>query len=57
MDAPRYVLLVSLFEPQPEDPARGGITAGLNAAPVTGAVIARIAPILGVLPRRIEAGP
>ncbi|MDX2159396.1 MAG: penicillin-binding protein 2 [Hyphomicrobiaceae bacterium] len=57
MEAPRYVVLVSLYEPQPEDEAKGGITAGLNAAPVTGAVIARIAPILGILPRRLEAGP
>jgi cell division protein FtsI (penicillin-binding protein 3) len=57
MDAPRYVILVSLFEPQPEDPSGGGITAGLNAAPVTGAIVARLAPILGLLPRRIEAGP
>ncbi len=57
MDQPRYVLLVSLFEPQPEDAAKGGITAGLNAAPVTAAIVARIAPILGILPRRIHPAP
>ncbi len=57
MDQPRYVLLVSLFEPQPEDAAKGGITAGLNAAPVTAAIVARIAPILGVLPRKMAGAP
>jgi cell division protein FtsI (penicillin-binding protein 3) len=55
MDAPQFVLLVTLFEPQPADGTKGGITAGLNAAPVAGAIVARIAPILGILPRRIEA--
>jgi cell division protein FtsI (penicillin-binding protein 3) len=55
MDEPRYVLMVTLFEPQPADGTKGGITAGLNAAPVAGAIVARIAPILGILPRRIEA--
>lgn len=55
MDAPRYVLLVTLFEPQPADGTKGGITAGLNAAPVAGAIVVRIAPILGILPRQIEA--
>ena len=54
MEEPRYVLLVTLFEPQPADGTKGGITAGLNAAPLAGAIVGRIAPILGVLPRRIE---
>lgn len=54
MEEPRYVLLVTLFEPQPADGTKGGITAGLNAAPVAGAIVARVAPILGILPRRIE---
>lgn len=57
MDEPRYVMLVSLFEPQAAEGTKGGITAGLNAAPVTAAVVARIAPILGILPRRIEPEP
>ncbi len=52
-DDPRYVVLVSLFEPQPAPGTNGGITAGLNAAPVTAALVARIAPILGLLPRRV----
>ncbi len=57
MDRPAYVVLVSLFEPQAAPGTNGGITAGLNAAPVTAAIVRRIAPILGVLPRRIEARP
>lgn len=56
MEAPRYVVMVSLFEPQPEDGGKG-ITAGLNAAPVTAAIVARVAPILGIMPRRLEAQP
>jgi len=54
MDAPRYVTFVALFEPQATDETRGQITAGLNAAPVTGLLIARIAPLLDVLPERLE---
>ena len=57
MDEPRYVLMVSLFEPQAAEGTNGGITAGLNAAPVTAAIVARIAPILGILPRKIETTP
>lgn len=47
---PRYLTLVTLFEPQPGDDTRGGITAGLNAAPVTARIIERIAPLLDVVP-------
>lgn len=57
MDQPRYILLVSLFEPQPEEGKSRGITAGLNAAPVTAAIVERIAPILGILPRKVSAVP
>jgi cell division protein FtsI (penicillin-binding protein 3) len=52
-DQPRYLTLVMLFEPKGE--ATGGpITAGVNAAPTTARLVARIAPILGLLPRRME---
>ena len=57
MDQPRYVTMVSLFEPQPEEGKSRGITAGLNAAPVTAAIVERIAPILGVLPRGVAPAP
>jgi cell division protein FtsI (penicillin-binding protein 3) len=51
MDAPRYVILVSLFEPQSGEGGAGRITAGVNAAPATARLVERIAPLLGVLPR------
>jgi cell division protein FtsI (penicillin-binding protein 3) len=50
MDAPRYLVLVSLFEPKGTDETKGEILAGLNAAPTAGRVIQRIAPMLGVVP-------
>lgn len=50
MRAPRYLVLVTLFEPQPVDDAGGHVTADRNAAPTAGLVIRRIAPLLGVLP-------
>ena len=54
MEAPRYVSLVMLFEPQGTPETEGRITAGVNAAPVTGRIVARIAPLLNVLPRQME---
>ena len=54
MDAPKYVVLVLLFEPQTGEGRGDHITAGLNAAPATARVVERIAPLLGVLPRRVE---
>jgi cell division protein FtsI (penicillin-binding protein 3) len=50
MDAPKYLVLVSLFEPKGTAETKGEILAGLNAAPTAGRVIARIAPMLGVVP-------
>jgi cell division protein FtsI (penicillin-binding protein 3) len=55
MDAPRYVVLVLLFEPQTGEGRGDRITAGLNAAPATARIVERTAPLLGVLPRRVEA--
>ncbi len=58
MDAPQYVTLVSLFEPKTGEGAGTHITAGLNAAPATARLVERIAPLLGILPRRVETrGP
>jgi cell division protein FtsI (penicillin-binding protein 3) len=48
MDAPRYLTLVMLFEPKPTPETLGQVTAGVNAAPATGRLIARLAPLLGV---------
>lgn len=57
MDAPRYVILVVLDEPQPLKETYGFITSGWNAAPTAGRVVARIAPTLGVFPSFAPAGP
>ena len=51
--APRYVLLVSLFEPQGVEETKGKITAGLNAAPTAARIVERIGPMLGLLPAKI----
>lgn len=51
MSDPKYVVLVMLHEPEPTEKTHGRITAGVNAAPVAGRLIARTAPLLGVLPR------
>ena len=46
-DRPQYIVLVMIDEPL----NKGHSTAGLNAAPTTGQIIARIGPLLGVEPR------
>ena len=53
MDAPQYLTLTMLFEPEPVAGIAPGITAGVNAAPTTARIVHRIAPVLGVLPRLI----
>ena len=50
-DQPRYALLIMLDEPQPTAESHGFATSGWNAVPVGGAVIARIASLLGIEPR------
>jgi cell division protein FtsI (penicillin-binding protein 3) len=50
-DQPRYALLIMLDEPQPIPETHGYATSGWNAVPVGGAVIARVAPLLGLEPR------
>lgn len=47
-DEPRYLVLVMIDEPRNV----GHSTAGLNAAPTAGKIIARIGPLLDVKPRR-----
>ncbi len=56
-DAPQYVVLVMIDEPQASEATRGNATAGWNAAPTTGNIIRRIAPMLGVLPRGEQVNP
>ena len=50
MDDPQYLTFVILFEPKGVASTGGRHTAGTNAAPVTGRLIARIAGELGVAP-------
>jgi cell division protein FtsI (penicillin-binding protein 3) len=50
-DAPEYVVLVMLDEPQRVAASSNQATAGVNAAPTAAKIIARIAPILGVPPK------
>ncbi len=50
IEAPRYVVLVVLDEPQPEEGTGRGATAGSNAAPTVAAIIRRSASLLKVKP-------
>ncbi|WP_420134201.1 peptidoglycan D,D-transpeptidase FtsI family protein [Rhodopseudomonas sp.] len=51
MDNPQYQVLVMLDEPKALPETHGFITSGWNAVPTGGNVIARIAPLLGIVPR------
>jgi cell division protein FtsI (penicillin-binding protein 3) len=55
MDQPKYLVLVLLFEPRPTEAAGGEVLAALNAAPTAGRIIARIGPVLGMLPEAAAA--
>jgi cell division protein FtsI (penicillin-binding protein 3) len=55
MNDPKYLVFVLLFEPKPTAAAHGEVVAGLNAAPTAGRVIARIGPLLGMLPAKEAA--
>jgi cell division protein FtsI (penicillin-binding protein 3) len=50
MDDPRYLVLLMLDEPQAVRESMGFATAGWNAVPAAAALMARIAPLLGVEP-------
>jgi cell division protein FtsI (penicillin-binding protein 3) len=50
-DQPRYLLLIMLDEPKATPETHGFTTSGWNAVPVGGAVVSRIAPLLGIEPR------
>jgi cell division protein FtsI (penicillin-binding protein 3) len=51
MDDPQYLVLIVIDEPKPEKPGKR-TEAGHNAAPTAGALIGRIAPMLGIAPSR-----
>ena len=50
MNAPRYLVMVLLDEPKGTDETFGFATGGWTAAPIVAAIVARIAPTLGVAP-------
>jgi cell division protein FtsI (penicillin-binding protein 3) len=50
-DKPRYLFLTILDEPQGLPETYGFATSGWNSAPVTGNVIERVGPMLGIPPR------
>jgi cell division protein FtsI (penicillin-binding protein 3) len=49
LDNPRYAMVILVDDPHTE-PGSGGHTAGWNAGEVTGRIIQRIAPMLGISP-------
>ncbi len=51
MDDPKFVVLIMLDEPKPLPETHGYATSGWNAVPTAGKIIARIAPLLGVMPK------
>ncbi len=55
MNAPRYAVYMMLDEPHGNKSTYGYSTAGWVAAPETGRVIARVAPMLGMLPDTQDA--
>lgn len=50
-DQPRYLVTILLDEPQGLPETHGYATSGWNAAPTTGKIISRVAPMLGLQPR------
>jgi cell division protein FtsI (penicillin-binding protein 3) len=50
-DKPKYVFMTIMDEPQALPETYGFATAGWNVGPITGNIIERVAPLLGVPPR------
>jgi cell division protein FtsI (penicillin-binding protein 3) len=55
MENPKFAVLIMLDEPQAVKGTYGYATSGWNAVPTAGAVVARIAPLLGVAPEFTDA--
>ncbi|QQR34511.1 penicillin-binding protein 2 [Devosia oryziradicis] len=49
LDNPRYAMVIMVDEPKAENP-QSGTTAGWNAGAVTGRIVQRVAPMLGIAP-------
>ena len=54
LDNPRYAMVIMVDEPKAEN-AQSGTTAGWNAGTLTGRVVQRVAPMLGIAPNFSEA--
>jgi cell division protein FtsI (penicillin-binding protein 3) len=54
LDDPQYAMVILVDEPKAENP-QSGTTAGWNAGAVTGRVIQRVAPMLGIRPEFSDA--
>jgi cell division protein FtsI (penicillin-binding protein 3) len=54
-DNPQYIIAVFLDSPQPTKATHGYATAGWNAAPTGGRIIARLASLMGVQPTENDA--
>jgi cell division protein FtsI (penicillin-binding protein 3) len=49
LDDPQYAMVIMVDEPKAENP-QSGTTAGWNAGAVTGRIVQRVAPMLGIAP-------
>ncbi|UYO00777.1 MAG: penicillin-binding protein 2 [Devosia sp.] len=49
LDNPRYAMVIMVDEPKAENP-QSGTTAGWNAGTITGRIVQRVAPMLGIAP-------
>src|SRR5690606_22545473 len=49
LDNPQYAMIILVDEPKPEN-AQSGRTAGWNAGEMSGRIVTRIAPMLGIEP-------
>lgn len=49
LDNPQYAMIIMVDEPKAENP-QSGTTAGWNAGAVTGRIVQRVAPMLGIAP-------
>ncbi|GLQ08856.1 cell division protein [Devosia yakushimensis] len=49
LDNPQYAMVIMVDEPKAENP-QSGTTAGWNAGTVTGRIVQRVAPMLGIAP-------
>lgn len=54
LDNPRYAMIIMVDEPKAENP-QSGTTAGWNAGAMSGRIIQRVAPMLGIAPDFSEA--